>query len=181
LILELASKSGYDVPMFTLHKGDCENCGHCYHYTLLHAGFGDYSYAYCDRCGALATFDYSSSILSTMPPISVPHQVIDAEWEPFIRPCECGGHFRKQASPRCVHCNQVLSAELATAHIERNSAGAPRGWRWQKNWTDSYCIDIENPRSPGTLRQVSDPFIVRGNDQEKPTKGRWLQVFSLSR
>ena len=34
--------------MYKLHKGDCEHCCRIYHYTLLHAGFGDYSYAYCD-------------------------------------------------------------------------------------------------------------------------------------
>lgn len=181
LILEPASKWGYDRSMFTLHKGDCEHCGRIYHYMLLHAGFGDYSYAYCDTCGALATFSYSSSFLLKMPPISVPHQVIDAEWEPFIRPCACGGHFRKAAAPRCVYCKAVLSPDHAADHIERNSIGAGRGWRWQRNWLDLYCMATEDLANPGTLRQVVDPFLQHKVHEEKPSKGRWSQLFSFSR
>ena len=48
------------IAMFSLHKGDCEHCCRTYHYMLLHAGFGDFSYAYCDACGMLATFHYSN-------------------------------------------------------------------------------------------------------------------------
>jgi hypothetical protein len=169
--------------MFTLHKGDCEHCYRTYHYTLLHAGFGDYSYAYCDSCGKLATVNYSSSFLVNLPPISAPHQVIDISWEPFIRPCDCGGHFRAEASPRCVFCNLVLSAEHAAGHIERNSVGARRGWRWQGNWKDLYCIAMEDPRAPGVLLQATNPYIEDRPkpSEEKPPKGRWPHILTFSR
>ena len=181
LTLVHASKSGYDGAMFALHKGDCEHCTRAYRYTLLHAGFGDFSYAYCDTCGMLATFNYSNSFLVNLPPASVPHQVIDPEWEPFINPCECGGHFRADASPRCVFCSSVLSAEHAATHIERNTIGAGRGWHWQGNWTDLYCIAMEDPRDPGSLRQVEDHFLETRSRPGKPRKGIWSQVFSFSR
>ena len=163
--------------MFSLLKGDCEHCGKTYNYSLLHAGFGDYSYAYCDSCGSLATVGYSSSMLLSIPPISSPHQVIDAEWEPFLRPCKCGGHFRKAASPRCPSCNEMLSAEHAAAHIERNFVAGGRGWHWQGNWSDLYCIDIEDPKRPGVSREVDDPFIERDPRSEKQSKGRWFRFF----
>jgi hypothetical protein len=167
--------------MFTLHKGDCEHCSRTFHYTLLHAGFGDYSYAYCDSCGMLATFNYSNGFLVTMPPVKVPHQVIDRAWEPFLAPCECGGHFRANAAPRCVFCNAPLSPQHAAAHIERNSKGAGRGWKWQGNWTDLYCLAMEDPRAPGTLRQINDPFLERRSSEAKPRKGLWSQILSFSR
>jgi hypothetical protein len=180
LTLVPASKSGYDGAMFALHKGDCEHCSRTFRYTLLHAGFGDFSYAYCDSCGMLATFNYSNSFLVTMPPASATHQVIDPEWEPFIDPCECGGHFRSGASPRCVFCNATLSAQHAATHIERNTINA-RGWHWQGNWTDLYCIAMEDPKDPGNLRQIDDPFLARRARTEKPHKGIWSQVLSFSR
>jgi phage FluMu protein Com len=170
---------GYDEAMFALQKGDCEHCNRSFHYTLLHAGFGDYSYAYCDSCGALATFSYSNSFLINMPPISAPHQVIDRAWEPYLSLCPCGGHFRAAAAPRCLFCNSVLSAQQAATYIERNTKGAPRGWRWQGNWTDVYCMAIEDPRVPGTLRQINDAFLE--TYQPKPRKGHWFQIPTFNR
>jgi hypothetical protein len=172
-------ESGYDGVMFALHKGDCEHCLRSYRYTLLHAAFGDFSYAYCDSCGILATFSYSNSHLVQLPPLSQAHQVIDPEWEPFLDPCPCGGHFRSGASPRCLACSSPLSAEHAASHIERNAIGAGRGWRWQRNWTDLYCIAMEDPKDPGSLRQVEDPFHKARTGQ--PHKGLWSRLLSFSR
>jgi hypothetical protein len=159
--------------MFTLHKGDCEHCFRSFHYTLLHAGFGDYSYAYCDSCGLLATFNHSNSYLVNMPRLSIPHQVIDRAWESFLSPCNCGGQFRAGASPRCVHCRAPLSAQHAASYIERNTKGAGRGWRWQGNWTETYCLAMEDTRSPGSLRQVNDPFLERNDKAAKSQKKFW--------
>jgi hypothetical protein len=167
--------------MFALHKGDCEHCCRDYRYMLLHAGFGEFSYAYCDSCGTLAAFAYTNRELLSLPPLSAKHEEIDAAWEPFLRPCACGGHFRKGASPRCVYCNSALSADYAAGHIERNSVGAARGWRWQRNWNDLYCLVIEDPNNPGTLRQIADPIIRLSSPKEMPVKRSWAQIFSLSR
>jgi hypothetical protein len=145
--------------MFTLRQGDCEHCVKRYNYDLWNAAFGDFSYAYCDFCGMLATLDHRHSDVAHLTSDSSQYQEIDAEWEPFIRPCECGGHFRKGASPRCPHCLARLSAEYAAVHIQRTSVGAPRGWRWQRNWTGPYCIAIEQPHHGGTMRHVIDPFL----------------------
>ena len=90
--------------MLLLNKGDCDTCGQTYHYSLWHAGFGESSYAYCEDCGMLATFNYANPVLSTLPPLSALNQEIDAEWEPLLHPCTCGGSFRKGASPRCPYC-----------------------------------------------------------------------------
>lgn len=144
--------------MFSLLRGECDRCGRAYRYSLLDATFSDCSYAYCDTCGMLAIVNYSSSFIMNMPPISTPHQVIDAAWEQYLRPCTCGGQFRNGASPRCVVCREELSAVNAAPHIERNFVAGGRGWSWQRNWTSSYCIDIEDPAFPGISRHVENPF-----------------------
>ncbi len=164
--------------MFALHLGDCEHCWRSYRYSLWHSGFGETSYAYCESCGMLATFEDRNPLVAQLPPLSAPHQVIDAGWEPFLRPCACGGSFRKGASPRCPHCQAALSAEYAAGHIERNSVGASRGWRWQKDWTDLYCMDIEEPGHPGKMRHVTDPFL---EPQEIVLQKRLEQVLNPGR
>ena len=164
--------------MVLLNKGDCDLCGRTYRYSLWHAGFGGSSYAYCEDCGILATFNYSNPILSTLPPLSALNLDIDSAWEPFLHPCTCGGRFRKGASPRCPYCQVPLSAEYAAGHIERNSLGAARGWHWQGNWSGVYCIAIEDPDIPGELRQMFDP-VLQGEPVK--TKKHWTQMFSFSR
>lgn len=184
LTLALAWKSAYDVSMFSLLKGDCEHCGQFYRYSLLHAGFGDFSYAYCDTCGKLATFSSSSSFLLSMPRAVSPHQVIDDAWGPHIRSCDCGGAFRRGASPRCVVCTRPLSAEHATGHIEHNFIGGGRNWRWQRNWTDTYCLEIEDPARPGSLRHMRDPFLDRAaksSATEAVSRSRFTTLFRSDR
>lgn len=165
--------------MFTLQKGDCEHCARSFHYALLNAVFGDFSYAYCDTCGALATINLNNSILLKMPKTDATNQAIPAAWEPFLKECVCGGSFRRGASPRCISCDQPLSAELAAPHLEKNSVGAPRGWQWQRNWMDTYCLAIEDPKNPGKLRQVVDPFL--SSETDEPRKKKWYQVFGSDR
>jgi hypothetical protein len=79
-----------------------------------------------------------------LPPECVPQEEICVEMEAYLRPCECGGAFKKGTSPRCPRCNTPLSAETATSYIEENAPGTNKGWRWQENWHETYCIVIEN-------------------------------------
>jgi hypothetical protein len=40
---------------------------------------------------------------------------------------------------------------MATGYIETNAPGTKKGWRWQQNWRETYCIVIED-------RVVNDNF-----------------------
>ena len=164
--------------MVILKKGDCEHCRRIYRYSLWHSGFGDNSYAYCDQCGMLGTISYSNEQAAAFPPLSSQFMEIDESWEPFLRPCPCGGHFRTGQSPRCPYCHEKLSPTFAAAHMEKQALGAPKGWRWQRNWTGTYCLAIEDPYEPGTLLQMVDPVIKP--EAAKP-KGRWSLLFSFGR
>jgi hypothetical protein len=145
--------------MYSLDKGDCEHCGRDFHYQLNNAAFGDFSYAYCECCGALAVIHYGSVAFTRLPPAAKLHRPIDKLWEPLLRPCDCGGSFRTAASPRCIHCNSTLSPQFAATYIERNLPHRRSGWQWPGSWSDEYCLSIEDPRNPGRMRQLEDPII----------------------
>lgn len=121
--------------------GDCEHCHREFEYRLIHNGFNESSYAYCNACGLTAILDgwkVPETIHMAL------HQIITPEVESQLAPCQCGGSFSASASPRCPHCRQALSAERAADYIERQSEGAKKGWRWQRSWKDLYCIIIED-------------------------------------
>lgn len=63
--------------------------------------------------------------------------------EPYVQACECGGRFRRGSVARCPHCNTPLSAEVAASWIEANAPGAKMGWCWQRKWSGTHCIIIE--------------------------------------
>lgn len=137
--------------------GQCEHCGKTFGYYLIHCGFGDCSYAYCDKCGCTAVLSYWSwdqiRIAPQLPAGCVPQKEICEDWEPFLQLCKCGGHFKKGAWPRCPHCSEQISPDVAATYIERNALGTEKGWRWQRNWHDTYCIVIDN-------RMVEDNYRI---------------------
>ena len=121
--------------------GKCEHCDRTFVYELIYNGFNDTAYVYCDSCGCVAFISAWSKL-----PAGVPirfHERIGEEIEPFLQPCDCGGHFRASAGPRCPHCTTQLSPEIATGYLEANAPGAAMGWQWQGSWSGLYCIIIE--------------------------------------
>ena len=122
-------------------RGKCEHCGHYFAYMIIHNGFNESSFSYCDRCGRTSLLDLWKLPSS----ISIPHQgSIPPEAEQFLQQCECGGSFTSTAYPRCPKCHQPLSAGAAAEWIEAHASGATKGWRWQRSWQGLYCIVIEN-------------------------------------
>jgi hypothetical protein len=132
------------------NQGQCEHCAASFAYELWHAGFSDMAYAYCEKCGRTATFD-----LLRAPPGSKTgcHQAIPEEAEAELEPCECGGYFRRNASPRCPQCHQPLDAEKAAKWIEANAPGTAGGWRWQRSWVGLYVICIEQRLAKDVWRE----------------------------
>lgn len=127
------------------NKGLCENCKAEFNYNLINNGFNESSYAYCDKCGKTALFD-TNAVPDSLKAIfnkDSRHNVISEEIEGFIMPCDCGGSYRHNVSPRCPHCNNELSAVSAAEYVEDNSPGAKKGWKWQGNWTGLYAIIVE--------------------------------------
>ena len=121
-------------------QGTCEHCRKTFGYYLIHNGFNESSYAYCDKCGSTALLD----TWKIPKGIHVErHQAVTPDVESHLSPCSCGGLFRAGASPRCPHCHESLSPVSATEYIEAHAEGTKGGWRWQQSWTALYCIIIE--------------------------------------
>ena len=121
-------------------RGLCSCCGKEFVYYLIHNGFNDSSYAYCDLCGETCLLN-----LWTLP-VGVEINdcgVIPDDIEPKLRPCKCGGAFRRSAAPRCPNCSSILSATEAATYLVANAPGTKGGWRWQRTWDGLYCIVIE--------------------------------------
>ena len=129
--------------------GICESCSEHFPYNLLHSGFADAAYGYCDRCGTTAIISGWSKYPADAP-LEV-HKAITPAIERFLANCACGGHFKSGAAPRCRSCTNPLSAELAAAWIEANAPGVSKGWRWQRDWIGLYGIVIDK-------HMVSDPW-----------------------
>jgi hypothetical protein len=131
--------------------GTCGACGQTFGYILIHNGFNDSAYGYCDLCGTTALFDAYSDAVPKGVDVGF-HGALRADAERLVRPCACGGHFRGSAAPRCPHCAKALSAEASAEYIERHAPGTVKGWRWQRSWQGLYAIVIEN-------RLAEDPWI----------------------
>src|ERR1041384_1349194 len=126
--------------------GTCEHCRRAFSYRLIHNGFNDSAFAYCDRCGCLAILSHWSK----WPKAIIPGiGGIKPEIEMYLAPCSCGGRFRADAAPRCPHCHQILSAEEAATYIEANAPGTAKGWKWQRRLERDLrplCRDDRRPR-----------------------------------
>lgn len=139
--------------------GQCERCGVRFAYQIIHNGFNDTAYAYCDRCGMTAFVGgWHDSRRPKEAPLRI-HEPILPETEPYLESCVCGGRFRHEASPRCPRCHEPLSAEAATEWIERNAPGTRKGWRWQRNWSGVYCLIVEQRFVENNWRRVGTPSV----------------------
>ena len=122
--------------------GHCDACEKPFHYVLLHNGFGDSAFAYCDACGREASLSGWCQNIPAQAKLKC-HGPINREAEALLAPCECGGTFRASASPRCPHCGSPLDAAKAAAYIEANAPGTASGWRWERSWGGIYSIIVE--------------------------------------
>lgn len=128
--------------MAKIDEGSCDNCGQAFSYQLIHNGFNDSAFAYCDRCGCTALLNRHFKGVPPAAKLAV-HRPVNVEAEGLLKPCACGGSFRANAAPRCPQCRSILSAEEARIYIEKNSPGTAGGWRWQGSWIGLYCIVVE--------------------------------------
>lgn len=123
--------------------GTCGSCDQTFTYQLIHNGFNESAFAYCDQCGSTALPDGWHEGIPESAEFKV-HGPVNPEAEALLQRCPCGGHFLASASPRCPRCGEVLSAEEARSYIEANAPGTQKGWRWQGSWGGMYCIIIED-------------------------------------
>ncbi len=123
-------------------SGSCDHCGGTFRYRLIHDGFSDSAYAYCDHCAftaLLSGWNHAAQRVNLRV-----HQRITPDIEALLKPCPCGALFRASAGPKCPHCARPLSAEKAATYIERDAPGNAKGWRWQRSWSGIYSIILND-------------------------------------
>jgi hypothetical protein len=122
--------------------GVCEHCYKTFSYYLVHNGFNDSAYAYCDSCEYSVSLSGRYKGIPDQAHLQI-HKCISKDVEPFLKSCTCGGTFRADGGPRCPHCRQSLSPIIAKKYIEANAPGTKKGWQWQDNWSDIYSVIID--------------------------------------
>ena len=124
-------------------KGTCENCGTEFKAKLIHNGFNESAYTYCDKCGITGFIDGWRTDIPESAELKA-HGKITEKTQSLLAPCKCGGTFRCDSSPRCPNCQSVLSATAAAQWIEEQSPGTEKGWRWQNSWEGLYAIVVND-------------------------------------
>lgn len=132
--------------------GNCDSCKRQFTYRLIHNGFNDSAFAYCDSCGCQASLSGWHRSIPAQAHFRA-HGPVTPETESLLQPCVCGGAFRASASPRCPHCNAELSAEAARLYIEPNAPGSAKGWRWQGSWQGPYSMVVEGRAATDVWKQ----------------------------
>ena len=143
--------------------GSCDSCRGKFQYQLVHNGFNDSAFAYCDACGSSALLSCWYERVPAEAKLKV-HGPVNAEAEALLERCVCGGTFRANASPRCPHCRANLSAEACRGFIEANAPGTAKGWRWQGSWDGMYSLLIEG-------RNVNDNWKPPNKSLERTREG----------
>lgn len=130
--------------------GYCNRCGYKFSYELIHNGFNETAYAYCDRCGKTLFLDeYYKQIPQECLwffKIKGRYEKISEKLERFLESCGCGGKFTRSAKPRCPHCKEVLSTKNATDFILNNSKPGSINSNWRISWKSLYAIIINGRR-----------------------------------
>src|SRR5438876_427857 len=99
--------------------GSCEHCGGTFRYQLIHNGFNDSTYSYCDHCSFTVLLNGWNQTAQRVG-LQI-HRRITPDVENLLKPCPCGNAFRASADPKCPHCARTLSAVKATTYIERDA------------------------------------------------------------
>ena len=122
--------------------GSCDHCAGTFRYQLIHNGFNDSAYAYCNQCSFTVLLSGWHTAAQRVK-FKI-HQRITSDIEVLLKPCPCGGVFRASADPKCPHCTKSLSDAKATVYIERDAPGTAKGWRWQQSWSGIYSIILND-------------------------------------
>jgi hypothetical protein len=92
----------------------CPHCNRHIEAQQYHAGFSNLGFMYCDRDGALLTWDTYSVAYTAI--VGKHPWMLDAEEkrrvEGAILPCPRGGRFLFRNPPRCPQCNGEIAALL---------------------------------------------------------------------
>jgi uncharacterized protein with PIN domain len=95
-------------------KQNCPECNYEINVSypdIIHSGFNDSGFLYCDRSGDLLTWGIYDKRYRELVGDVAPWDLNEEEKkviESALIQCPCGGTFKFAALPRCPNCNSVL-------------------------------------------------------------------------
>lgn len=78
---------------------------------IIHAGFSNLGFMYCNKCGDVLTWSSFDPIFEKIVGRKHPWSLTSVEKrevENAIIKCKCGGDFTFSAKPRCPNCNNEI-------------------------------------------------------------------------
>ena len=93
--------------------GICEACREEFTYRLIHNGFNDSAFAYCDHCGCTAMLSGWHDAIPHSAKLKV-HGPVNAEAEALLERCPCGGTFRATNRMR-----EALAARFSLTDVDK--------------------------------------------------------------
>lgn len=119
----------------------CEHCSASFPYSFDSQRLQRVGYAYCGSCGRTACLSGWCAQIREGGRWGE-HGLLPGAAVALLAACVCGGHFTREASPRCPVCLGALSLDDARSWIEAHAVGSSGGWRWQGSWAGLYSIVI---------------------------------------
>ena len=86
---------------------------------IIHAGFSDCGFLYCDKSGDLVTWSSYDKTYQSLVPNKHPWDLNAKEKaiiESNLVACPCGGKFPFAAKPRCPRCNHEIPSIVDNIH-----------------------------------------------------------------
>lgn len=132
----------------------CSTCSELFSVEVLHAGFDDSEFLYCDHCHRVAVLNIYSGRSTALRDLAQAglwtwrdSPGARSQIEALLAPCECGGHFTFDAVPRCPHCRDPLILDSVLSQLDA------RGW-WKQGWRGVYCLITAGGRVDDPLAGV---------------------------
>jgi hypothetical protein len=133
----------------------CASCAKTFSVALLHNGFNNSEFLYCDTCHRVAILNFYSRRSNLLLQLADMSGGVLWSWrnsieanrdiEMRLSPCQCGGHFSFQAAPHCPICRAALNLQDVLRQLNVRQG-------WNNGWRGIYCLVVE-----GGI--VEDPFV----------------------
>ena len=131
----------------------CSACGQDFKVRVVHSGFSNDEFLYCDRSHHVAVLEIYSRTSSLL--LRLADECGRGLWdwresaeyrariEGALRSCPCGGRFTFSAGPRCPRCRVPLALDEVRAQVELfGNAG----------WRGAYYLILDDG-------SVEEPFL----------------------
>lgn len=124
------------------------------YHQIVHSGFNNSGFMYCDKSGDIltwSTFDSNYRTIVDKHPWSLT-QDEKQKVEDAVITCTCGGRFRFSAKPRCPNCNNevpaILPDDIHFVVLKGRINGEKKDakiWKQKQSLLEKSTVDYSSP------------------------------------